>query len=395
MKIIFANRKTAYSLKGGDTVQMDKTKEYLQKEYPDLNIKIVTSAEDLEQEDDIDIVHIFNIQTCDETLKYIEIAKKKKAKIVLSSIYWDLLTSIYIHYLSYISKHHIWVPRFLQKLFVKFVNLIIVLTSFLRNRYTNTLYKGLYLSSKNKRIGKLILDNVDIILPNSDEEITCLSEYFGIDENVLQSKCVCIPNATELKTFNRQPLPKDLDYINGLTNIVVQAARIEPLKNQLNLVKALEKDKNIPIILIGKICVESYYDEIAKIAQKRGNVYHIDFIEQSLLYEIYRRASVHVLASYRESPGLASLEAKSCGCEIVVSQATYCPIKYYQFDKVAHICNPFSPKSIRLAILDALREQEHSNDEEYFQFFSYENVAKMTYEVYERVINENYNYWKK
>ena len=42
IKIIFANRKDCFDKPGGDTVQMMKTKEYLEKHYP-VNINVVLS----------------------------------------------------------------------------------------------------------------------------------------------------------------------------------------------------------------------------------------------------------------------------------------------------------------------------------------------------------------
>ena len=38
MEIIFANRKNCFEIRGGDTVQMEKTKEYLEKMYDDIVI---------------------------------------------------------------------------------------------------------------------------------------------------------------------------------------------------------------------------------------------------------------------------------------------------------------------------------------------------------------------
>ena len=78
-----------------------------------------------------------------------------------------------------------------------------------------------------------------------------------------------------------------------------------------------------------------------------------------------------------------------CGSQIVVSEEKFCPIKYYQFDKYGFVCNPYDVKSIRKAVLEAYNyPKDISLPEEYIKFFSYENVANMTYEIYDRIINE-------
>ena len=63
--------------------------------------------------------------------------------------------------------------------------------------------------------------------------------------------------------------------------------------------------------------------------------------------------------------------------------------EYYQFDKYGFVCNPYDVKSIKSAILNAYNNPKNIKlSEEYIKFFSYENVANMTYNVYERVLSE-------
>ena len=83
-------------------------------------------------------------------------------------------------------------------------------------------------------------------------------------------------------------------------------------------------------------------------------MFFIDEISPEEVKTYYRQAAVHVLPSFRESPGLVSLEAFYNGCEIVVSDSRFVPINYYRFNEIAHICNPFDPKSIKGAVLSAL-----------------------------------------
>ena len=130
-------------------------------------------------------------------------------------------------------------------------------------------------------------------------------------------------------------------------------------------------------------------EKIKEIAEKRGNVFFTGKIKEEQLFDLYKRAKVHVLPSFRESPGLSTLEALICGTQIVVSNEKFCPIKYYKFDKYGFVCNPYDVNSIRNSILNAYNNpKDISLPDDYIKFFSYENAANMTYNVYERVLGE-------
>ena len=69
------------------------------------------------------------------------------------------------------------------------------------------------------------------------------------------------------------------------------------------------------------------------------------------LRELYRAARVHACVSWYETPGLASLEAALCGCNLVVTPGG-CTHEY--FGDAAHYCEPYDPRSIRAAVEAAL-----------------------------------------
>ena len=81
MKVIFCIRKNWLDFPGGDVTQLLKTKEYLEKLY-DVDIIIVTNPKDVKNIN-APIVHIFNIQTLDESLAFAYEAKQSGKRIVL------------------------------------------------------------------------------------------------------------------------------------------------------------------------------------------------------------------------------------------------------------------------------------------------------------------------
>ena len=83
MKVLMQNRVDAFTNKGGDTVQMLKTKEELEK----LGVEVDISL-DLEPNlDKYEIIHLFNVSRVNETWMQFMNAKKYNKKIVVSTIY--------------------------------------------------------------------------------------------------------------------------------------------------------------------------------------------------------------------------------------------------------------------------------------------------------------------
>lgn len=388
MRVIFANRKNCFTVRGGDTVQMLKTQESLSN-IENFQSKICLKSNEILNSPNFDIVHIFNIQTIDETLEMIEASKKSGKAVALSTIYWNLSDNAFATTIFKYTKipELIGLLRFLKPLILKMMEIKDDSKFRFRYHYANKLESSLI-----KR--KKALQQADIILPNSVEELEILSREFKIDIDELMKKAVVIPNAVDINVNILEDFSIDSNKtsIGEIDNYVLCVGRIEVNKNQYNIVKALLKKPEIPIVFVGKVgsgAINSeYYRKLKKISKLRGNVYFVDQIPQEEVYKYYSKAKVHVLASFRESPGLSTLEAKYFDCEIVTSSKEFCPINYYKFDKIAHICNPYSVKSIRKAIIDAYEKpKKFLEKSEYFSFYSYENVAAKMADVYDNLIS--------
>ena len=163
----------------------------------------------------------------------------------------------------------------------------------------------------------------------------------------------------------------------------VLVARIEPVKNQLNVVRALFKFRH-PVSLSGS--GDRYFMMLRKLPKSAGTSF-LGEVPNDQVYGFYRRAACHVLPSFRESPGLVSLEALMCNVPIVVSDSRFCPTQYYQFDKYWYICYPYSTLSIRDAVLSAIEKGPKAEvGTDYRYFYSYANVANKTFEVYRSLV---------
>lgn len=355
MFVDFAIRPDYLTNRGGDTFQLLKTKEYIE-QFGDIDVNIITSPEQMDE--GIDILHIFNLQNNKFAFSMIKVAKNKEncPKIVLSPIIWNFGDA-----------------RYVNKMMRLFHNISLVR----KMKFLASLF-DYYDIIRNKNINQQILNNTDVILPNSDEEGNILKRKY---KN--KAKEFDIPNCIDIHISNSQ----FEEYIPK--NCVLQVGRIEPTKNQLSLLQAMMSHQDIPLVFVGKQNKRKQYyiNQLKRLAKKRGNTYFVEEVPQEQLGSFYKSAKVHVLPSFRESPGLVSLEALYYHCNIVVSDSRYCPINYYKFDKYGYICNPYSVKSIEDAVLKAYEEKQIILPDGYFDFYNYKNAAKMTKEAYLSVLN--------
>jgi len=378
-KIVFITRADLFEVPGGDTTQVAKTKEFLENSYG-LDVQICTNTDDFKNHCDADIVHIFDMR--EDNLKFIDIARNNGQKVAISTIYWDLTHAGYVNFLTL--KFGIF-PS--SKKFYGYKDLVFNLSNF---RKILTLKTNYYFSKKYKKTRQTALNKADLILPNSGEEIKIACRHFELDIAKIQAKTVVVPNAVDINLSNNcSKSDLELDKIGKLKDFVLQVARIEPIKNQLNVLLGLMDLPEIPVVFVGAFRNKRYgryFNKLKKLADKRGNVYFIDQIPHEQVFEYYKRAKVHVLPSFRESTGLSSLEALVSGCEIIVTDREYVPVEYYEFDKYGHICDPYDPESIKQAVLNAFKNKKNNiNREEYLAKFSYNATARETFRGYEMI----------
>lgn len=361
MRVLMQNRSDAYERWGGDTTQMVKTAQYLRS----LGVEVEISLESKPNLTAFDIVHIFNIQTIDSSILQINNAQKQNKPIALSTIYWDLRQMV--NSADYLKFHQSQSVRTLAKISLKLAKLAVNLHR-----------------QKDKPRTKYVLDTADILLPNSKAEVEILIDVFN---NVqYRDKYVVVSNGIE------QIIPEKISeetkaVLSKLPEkFLLQAANFDPGKNQLNLIKALLDEPEIPIVFAGRGDTNLYGLECKKIANERGNVFFIGEICHSQMPHIYGRAKVHALVSLRESPGLATLEAAIYGANCVVGK--YSPVEEY-FGEDAWVCDPFDTVSINKAVLSAWNAPHLDKfKNRILKEFTWEKAAKATLEAYNLIINK-------
>ncbi len=363
--IAFCNRKNFDNPLGGDGIQMLKTKYFLEANHG-IKVTIITNAEDLNSS--FDLIHIFNYLTVVETENFFLKAKQIGTPIVSSSIYWDYNYSS-THIISKIWGVRRFVDEKKMRRFLKITNFIAKISG-----------RPMGISDKFKRKCAYFIDNSDLILPNSIEEAAKLLAF--ADRENSKNKIRVILNATDFTNSKIDKKIISFDFHEKFDipkNYVLQVGRIEYLKNQLNLLLALQENPEIPIVFVGKIVEQRYYDTLQKIADLRSNVFFIPNVSHDEIRLFYENCKAHVLLSLRESPGLVSLEALSLNKPILVSDERFAPVKSYFDTEGVFITNPLDKAEIKQNVLKALSFDDFHNK---VKLHNWKMVAADTYNAY-------------
>lgn len=363
MKVLFQSRNSLFVDHVGDTTQVLKTKEYLEK----IGIKVDIS---LELEPDVsryDLVHIFNFTRPQEAFIQARNAKRYHKTVVLSPIFVD--------YTEYDKKGREGVIKALFKLLnkhqIEYCKILgkVIVTREINKGNLRVLQKGVWKTQKES------LKYIDLFLPNSLSEWNRLAKELGISNALYQ----VVPNAVDRQLFNPEKVEIDPEHLQ-YKGCVLCVARIDGRKNQFRLVQAL---RNFPgkLVFVGKISQHHHKDFIRLKNFKRPNTFFLGDIPHKKLPSLYAVSKVHVLPSFFETTGLSSLEAGIMGCNIVVSDRG--DVREY-FGNLAYYCEPDSIDSIRNAVLEAYNSPVNPElTKHILENFTWEITANKTLSAYE------------
>ena len=364
------NRTDSQSVPGGDTMQMIQTKAGLEKLGVEVCIGSEVQPETLSQ---FDLVHIFNWQQVGGIRANWELSNIR-IPVVLSTIFW------------FHSGH--WFDEAVKKKRLWRTSSRLLGHGKARKIYES--WQSLKFSRGSE--GKVLRQNlqeVDLLLPNSALEIDHLEGILGL-RGALKPKCIVVPNGVVYHDAVLPTTGSKLDEALANKQFVLQAARIQSAKNQLSLLQALI-DVPVMIVFAGQPSpYELEYVETCRIlAEKRGNVIFTGQLTSDELAGLYNAATVHALPSFRETPGLASLEAAAAGCRVVTTSVG--SAREY-FGTYAWYCDPGSVKSIRKAVLQALDSPVPRGLREHvLKHYTWEEAAKTTLAGYEMVLRRHSN----
>lgn len=358
MRVALITRSTLFTARGGDTIQLLETNSHLNALGIRSEIILANKKPDYNQ---YDLLHFFNITRPADILRHIE---RSDTPYVLSPIWID-----YTEYDQFHRKG--WTAPFFKLFPAK------------KNEYLKTIARGLvgkdilpgisYLRKGQQKSITGILKNCSALLTGSEEEYRVIKNKFGAVQ--LQRN---IPLGIDPFRF------KTNETILKEEDLVICVARIEGIKNQLNLIKALNNSA-YRLLLIGNPAPNqmNYYRTCKKSAA--GNISFLDHLPQEKLLQYYQKAKVHVLPSWYENCGLASLEAAAMKCNIVSTKNGFAS-SYFGED--AFYCDPASLSSIYATVDNAAKKETTSLlAEKISSSYTWEKTAAQTIEVYKSVLH--------
>jgi glycosyltransferase involved in cell wall biosynthesis len=356
MRIAFIARSTLHSAPGGDTVQVLQTARHLERLGVSVEIRLTNEEIDYRK---YSILHFFNLTRPADILHHIA---RTSVPFVVSPIFID--------YNEYDRNHRNGIGgRILrsfspsQNEYLKTIGRWLKTTDVLRSKE--------YLWLGQRRCIEKILNRASFILPNSHAEWESIRSDFKFSTDHF-----VVNNGVDDQLF--QP-GSDLERIKSL---VLCAARIEGIKNQLNLIKALN-NTNYTLILVGSPSPNQlpYYNECRKIAG--SNIRFENHVPQEVLINYYKTAQVHALPSWFETCGLSSLEAAAMGCNIAITDKGYTR-EYFGND--AFYCDPNDPESIYKGIDAAARSEPQTNlQQRILAQYTWKETAAATLSAYNKI----------
>jgi glycosyltransferase involved in cell wall biosynthesis len=301
LRILIQNRPDSRTSPGGDTVQMDRTADYLRSIGHQIEISFDASP-DLSN---IDLVHLFNLTTPDLTVAQARNALKQGKPYVLSSIYWDLDAAV--PWTAYEFPRN-WAKRLLPRR-----------------------------AARKRALQLEILRGARLIFPNSIAERDHILEGFkGLDA----TRFVVTLNGVDKPGMTNK----------GTGKYFLCAGAIGPRKNQLNLVRAFWLLRDHRLLIVGEPAAgcRRYAGLVRQKA--KDNVEFRHRVDHDEMPRLIAECRALVQPSYIETPGLSAMEAAAIGVPIIVSNVA--PVREY-FGDLAYYCDPSRPASIAKACQDA------------------------------------------
>jgi glycosyltransferase involved in cell wall biosynthesis len=356
MRIAMITRASLYTVPGGDTIQVTKTAEQLRELGIAVTVCLANEAIDYSR---YDLLHFFNITRPADILKHIEQSGKR-----------FLVSPVFVDYRGFDRYHRKGLPGLVARMFSgDGFEYLKTIARWLRGN--DQLVSWKYLWTGQRKSVRKILTDASMILPNSFSENRRLLNAYGI-----AVEHMVIVNGVDTALFTCR------DIAERNPNLVICVGRIEGIKNQLNLIRALNHS-SFHLLIIGKPAPNqlSYYQECRKIAAE--NIQFIDQLTQEELVLFYAKATVHVLPSFFETTGLSSLEAAIMGCHIVVSGKGDV---YDYFGDAAVYCEPDSPESILQAVtLAAAKKTDPLFQKKIRENYTWQQAAIHTVSAYRKV----------
>lgn len=173
---------------------------------------------------------------------------------------------------------------------------------------------------------------------------------------------------------------KSVDFIFYVGNA-------HPHKNVEGLIRAFlklqEKYPNLPLVLSG---YDHYFWQRINKEYKNNGIIYTGYVSDKKLVTLYKNAKAFIMPSFEEGFGIPLLEAMTCGCPVISSNAGALP------EVGGQAAIYFDPKNLEDMVdkidmvlkSENLRQSLVEKGKRRVKLFSWEKLAEKTLEVYKR-----------
>lgn len=367
LSVAWRNRADMVHAKGGDGTVIEETIQALKAQGHRADIRLEPTP-DLSG---YDLVHLNNISRSQDTLEHLRHARRAGKPAVLTALYEDMdrylrpamKTDLLFRYLA------------TRKQPVPLEGIPHLLKSFEleKDPLDDPLARQLGIGDPVRQ--EEILKGVDLVLTSGRGESESIRRKFG----------AVAPIREMHYGFNRSYRDADgrlFEQRHGLKDFALCVGRLEPRKNQWQLIEVFRSLPGLKLVLVGVFSDPSMEPLIRSYAPP--NVIFFPRLPLEELASAYAAARLHVLPSWYELPGLVSLEAAAAGCRVATTDWGTAPDYFGGF---AHYLSPDDPVGIRKVVQEAFDSAPKPGMREHvLGAFSWEKTAASAVEAYRSVL---------
>lgn len=373
MKILLWTRSDCFTSKGGDMVQVENTLLELRK----LKVDVQVSDKPNVDLSNYDLVHLFQLDWTPETYVHAKKVKKSGKKLVLSPIHHNIdevkkFDDEYAFGLRRVSKI-LFTDQFHRDTFKNIYRAIMDKNKILPTFYS--IFLGL------KKMNKKVIELSDFVLTQTELEAKDLEKLYKV-----KFDWEVVPNGVSDNFLN----PKELKNLFTFEDYIVCVGRIEPRKNNLNLIAAVkelrrELGEDLRLVFVGKKSNKhKEYTDLFELELKSNDwITFVDYLHYSQMPSVYKFAKVCASTSWFETTGLTLLEALFMNTNAVSTS----PRAKEILGDLCSYCYPNDIKSIMKALKTELARKRPVLPTTFKKEFTWENTAKKTLEIYKKVLN--------
>lgn len=212
--------------------------------------------------------------------------------------------------------------------------------------------------------------------------------------NIGQERISVIPNGYNPDKFKvlSKEMAREILNLSNDRNIILNVSNLYPVKGHKYLVGAMRQITNIAddilCILVGDGPLRS---QLESMVTKMGIKKYVRFIGARPHYEVplwMNAADIFVLPSLSEGNPTVMFEALGVGLPFVGTAVGGVP-EIITSEDYGLLCPPADPKCLAEKILIALeKDWDRKKIREYAQQFTWDNIAKKTLKVYQKVLEQ-------